>query len=226
MEFERTKDLIGEVNFNKLKNSNIIIFGVGGVGGYALEMLARSGVNNITIVDFDKVNITNINRQIIALHSTIGEYKVDVFEKRLKDINPNINLTIKNEKVTKNNLDEFNLSKFDYVLDCIDSFQDKLALIEYCYFNKINIISSMGAGNRYKPTNFIVQDIFKTSNDPLARKLRANLKKIGVNKLKVCSPNTIIDNESDKTKVFSISYNVALSGITLASFIINDIIKK
>lgn len=224
--FERTINLIGEDNFKKIQSKKVIIFGVGGVGGYLTEMLVRSGVSNLTIVDFDKVNYSNINRQIIALSSTIDENKVDCFEKRIKDINPNINLTTICDRITQDNIESFNLNSYDYVLDCIDSFKDKLALIEYCYRDKINILSSMGAGNRYKPTNFEITDIYKTKNDALARKLRCELKKKNISKLKVCCSSTISDNESDKTKVFSISYNVALCGITLASYVINDIIKK
>lgn len=225
-EFDRLIGLIGINNFNKIKSKKVIIFGVGGVGGYVAECLVRSGITNLTIVDFDKVSITNINRQIIALHSNLGQFKVSVFKERLLDINPNLNLTINNTRVTQENLEDFYLSQYDYVIDCIDSFKDKLALIEYCYKYKINIISSMGAGNRYKPTNYQVQDIYKTKNDSLARKLRVNLKKLGINKLKVCCSDTISDNTQDKTKVFSAVYNVALCGITISSYIINDIIKK
>ena len=145
-------------------SKKVIVFGVGGVGGYVVEMLARSGITNLTIVDFDKVNITNINRQVIALHSNLGKNKVDAFKERLIDINPIINLKIENNRVTKDNVEEFNLLNYDYIIDCIDSFKDKLSLIEYCYKNKLNIISSMGAGNRYKPTNYQVQDIYKTKN--------------------------------------------------------------
>ncbi|MBE5745827.1 MAG: tRNA threonylcarbamoyladenosine dehydratase [Clostridiales bacterium] len=225
-EFDRLVGLIGEDNFNKITSKKVIVFGVGGVGGYVVESLVRCGVTNLTIVDFDKVNITNINRQIIATHSNLNKFKVDAFKERLIDINPNLNLKINYTRLTKDNIHDFNLSNYNYVIDCIDSFQDKLALIEYCYKNKINILSSMGAGNRYKPTNYQVQDIFKTKNDSLARKLRINLKKLGINKLKVCCSDTISDNIQDKTKIFSVSYNVALCGITISSYIINDIIKK
>lgn len=224
--FDREINLIGLENFKKITSKKVIIFGVGGVGGYVIEMLTRSGISNLTIVDFDTINITNLNRQIISLSSNIGEYKVKEFEKRIKEINPNINLQVFAKRLTQENIEEFNLKEFDYVVDCIDSFKDKLSLIEYCYFNNINIISSMGAGNRYKPTNYQMLDIYKTKNDSLARKLRNALKKSGVKKLKVCCPDTISDNTSEKTKVYSMSYNVALCGITISSFIINDIIKK
>lgn len=224
-QFERTINLIGKENFDKIYNSNIIIFGVGGVGGYVLEMLTRCGVNNITIVDFDTINITNLNRQIISLHSNIGEYKVDAFYKRVKDINPNVNLIVIKEKLTKENIESFNLSKFDYVLDCIDSYKDKLSLIEYCYRNNIKIISSMSAGNRYKVTKYVITDIFKTKNDAMARKLRLDLKKLGVKKLTVCYTDSLSDNINLKNRVLSISYNVALCGTTISQYVINKIIE-
>lgn len=225
-QFERTINLIGQENFDKIYNTKIIIFGVGGVGGYALEMLTRCGVNNITIVDFDTINITNLNRQIISLHSNLGEYKVDAFSKRIKDINPNINLSIIKERLTSENINSFNLSDFDYVVDCIDSYKDKLGLIEYCYKHNIKIISSMSAGNRYKLSNYVVTDIFKTKNDAMARKLRLDLKKLGIKKLKVCYTDSLSDNINLKTRVLSISYNVALCGATISQYLINEIIKN
>lgn len=224
--FERTENLIGKDKFKKLQNSKIIVFGVGGVGGYVVENLVRSGINTLSIVDFDKVNVTNLNRQIIALNSTINMFKVDAFKERILDINENINLTCFKQKVCAENIEQFNLSSYDYVIDCIDSFKDKLALINYCYKNKINIVSSMGAGNRYKMTNFEVCDIFETKNDALARKLRLELKKIGVKKLDVVCSNAISDNLENKSQVLSISYMPSMCGIKLASFVINKLISK
>ena len=224
--FERTINLIGEENFSKIKNKKIIVFGVGGVGGYVVEMLVRSGINNLTIVDFDKVNESNLNRQIVALNSTLDFYKVSAFKNRILDINPCINLHISNERVCEQNLDDFYLSQYDLVIDCIDSFKDKLALIEYCLNNDINILSSMGAGNRFRQTTFKIMDIYKTQNNALARKLRFELRKKGIKKLLVCSTDSPSDNVFDKTKVFSISYNVALCGVTIASFVINSIIEN
>jgi len=225
-QFERTINLIGEENFNKILNKNIIVFGVGGVGGYVVEMLVRSGVSNLTIVDFDSVSISNLNRQIIALNSTLNMPKVSTFETRLKDINKNLNLTVINNKITAENLEEFNLNSFDYVIDCIDSFKDKLSLIEYCYKNNIKIISSMGAGNRYKNCDFIITDIYKTTNDALARKLRGELKKRDVKKLTVVCSNTPSDNLENKGKVLSIAFVPAMCGIKLAGFVINEIIEN
>lgn len=224
--FERTEQLIGKDNFKKLQNSKVIVFGVGGVGGYVVENLVRSGINTLCIVDFDKVNITNLNRQIIALNSTINMFKVDAFKSRILDINENINLTCFKDKVCAENIEKFNLNSYDYVIDCIDSFKDKLALIDYCYKNKINIVSSMGAGNRFKMANFDVCDVFSTKNDALARKLRVELKKLGVKKLDVVCSNTVSDNLEDKSKVLSISYMPSLCGIKLASFVINKLIEN
>ena len=225
-QFERTINLIGKENFDKIYNSKVIIFGVGGVGGYVLETLSRCGINNITIVDFDTINITNLNRQIISLHSNIGEYKVDAFYKRIKDINPSINLDVVKLKLTSQNIESFNLKNYDYVIDCIDSYKDKLCLIEYCYKNNIKIISSMSAGNRFKKTNYEITDIFKTKNDAMARKLRLDLKKLGVKKLIVCYTDSLSDNMHLKNRVLSISYNVALCGITITQYLINQIIDK
>lgn len=225
-EFERTENLIGKENFKKIRNAKIIIFGLGGVGGYVTEMLVRSGINNLTIVDFDKVDISNINRQIIATHSSLNQNKTEAFEKRILDINPSINLKFYTKKVCEQNLTDFNLMDYDYVIDAIDSFKDKMALIKYCLKNRIKIISSMGAGNRFFDTTFEIVDISKTKNDKLARKIRLELKKCGNYKLKVCCSNTISQNESDKNKVFSISYVVASCGIKIASYVINQIIKN
>lgn len=224
--FERTINLIGEENFKKINKSKIIVFGLGGVGGYVVEMLVRAGIGSLTIVDFDKVNLSNINRQIVATHSTLNEYKTEAFEKRIKDINPNINLKIISQRVCEENIEKFNLKNYDYVIDAIDSINDKLSLIIYCLKNKIKIVSSMGAGNRYASTNFEVMDISKTKNDKLAKKIRLTLKKMGDYKLKVCCSNSISQNESDKNKVYSISFVVAECGIKIASFVINEIIKK
>lgn len=226
-EFEREINLVGEENFEKIKNSNLIILGVGGVGGYCAEFFARCGVGNITIVDFDKVSKNNINRQIIALNSTISEYKVDAFEKRLLDINPKLNLKTICKKVTETNLEEFNFEQYDYIIDSIDSFKSKIALIEYCNNHNLRLISSSGAGNRYKTTSYEIKSIFDVKNDVFARKIRVYMRRRKIKKLIVCAPNTLSDNNYiDKTKVLSMCYNIALCGATIVSFVINEIIKK
>ncbi len=222
--FDRTKLLIGEDNLNKIKNSKICVFGVGGVGGYAVECLARAGVGELTLVDFDKINVTNINRQIIALNSNIGAYKVDEYKKRIFDINPQIQVNEIKVKLTPDNLDDFNLGEYDYIIDAIDDVKAKVSLCVYASVNKINIISAMGSGNKFSIPNFCVVDIFKTEGDKLARKMRQELKQRGIKKLDcVFSKGEVIEHEN-KAIIASISYYPAAAGVTIASFVINKII--
>ena len=181
----RTGLIIGDEGINKLKNSNVIVFGVGGVGSFAAEAIARAGVGNLTIVDFDDVDITNINRQLPALHSTVGKYKVEVMKDRILDINPDINIKAIREVYNKDTSESILCENYDYVVDAIDTVTSKLALAEYCYKNNINIISSMGTGNKMDPTQFRVSDVFKTKVCPLAKVMRHELRKRGVKKLKV-----------------------------------------
>lgn len=220
-QFERTELLIGKENLNKLASKNVIVFGVGGVGGYVCEMLVRTGIEKITIVDFDTVAVSNINRQIIALNSTVGKSKVDVMKARLLDINPNCNVTVVKEKLLAENILDFKLENFDYVADCIDMKNSKVALIEYCYNNNINIISAMGAGNKFGIPNFVIKDIFKTSYDGLAKVLRRKLKQVGVkhHNVVVCEQQS-----KDLVPVGSIVFYPAMCGCLMASKIINDLV--
>ena len=165
----RTSIVIGKENVEKLKNSKIAVLGVGGVGGYVVEMLARLGVENLTIVDFDTISVSNLNRQIIALNSNINLFKVDCFKQRLTDINPNIKVEAINQKICKENIDEILNKNFDYVIDAIDDIPAKVFVAKYCFENNIKIVSSMGTGNRYKMPVFEVCDISKTSYDKLAK---------------------------------------------------------
>ena len=184
-QFSRTELLIGSDAVQKLKNSRVAIFGVGGVGGYAVEALARSGIGTIDVVDDDKVCLTNINRQIIATHQTIGKYKVDAAEERIKQINPECVVNKHQIFYSPETAAEFDFSKYDYVVDAIDTVTGKIALVMQARECGTPIISSMGAGNKMDPTAFEVSDIFKTSVCPLARVMRYELKKRGVKKLKV-----------------------------------------
>lgn len=184
-QFSRTELLIGSDAVQKLKNSRVAIFGVGGVGGYAVEALARSGIGTIDVVDDDKVCLTNINRQIIATHQTIGKYKVDAAEERIKQINPECVVNKHQMFYSPETAAEFDFSKYDYVVDAIDTVTGKIALVMQARECGTPIISSMGAGNKMDPTAFEVSDIFKTSVCPLARVMRYELKKRGVKKLKV-----------------------------------------
>lgn len=183
--FSRTELLLGDEAMKKLENSRVAVFGVGGVGGYTVEALARSGVGTIDIIDDDKVCLTNINRQIIALTSTIGKYKVDVAEERIKDINPKITVNKYKMFFTPEISGEFDFSQYDYVVDAIDTVTGKIELVMKANETKTPIICSMGAGNKLDPTAFEVADIYKTSVCPLARVMRTELRKRGVKKLKV-----------------------------------------
>ena len=184
-EFTRTEMLIGTDALDRLKRASVIIFGVGGVGGYTCEALARSGVGRLTLVDKDTVSITNINRQILALHSTLGMYKVDVAEQRIKDINPACSVDARKMFYLPENADDIDLSEYDYVVDCIDTVKAKLELARRCHRLGVPFISSMGAANKMDATGFRVADIQKTQIDPLAKVIRKQLRKEGIYHLKV-----------------------------------------
>lgn len=243
--FTRTKLLIGDKGLEKLKKSKIIIFGVGGVGSFCTEALVRAGIHNIHVVDDDTVSITNINRQLIATTKTIGEYKVEVIKNRLKDINPNINVFTTKTFLTKNNIDEFDFSNYDYIIDAIDTISAKILLVEKANEQNIPIISSMGTGNKLDPSRFEVSDIFKTSVCPLAKVMRYELKKRGIKKLKVVYSKEIpikvapleIDENQKSTSEFrntnakknvpgSISFVPPVAGFIIASQVVNDILNK
>lgn len=184
-QFSRTELLFGKEAMEKLAKSRVAIFGIGGVGGFTAEALARSGVGSIDLIDDDKVCLTNINRQIIATHKTIGKYKVDVAEERLLDINSDIKIVKHRVFYTHDTADDFDFSQYDYVVDAIDTVTGKLLLIENAQKANTPIISSMGAGNKLDPTAFEVADIYKTSVCPLAKVMRRELKKRSIKKLKV-----------------------------------------
>lgn len=222
--FDRTQLLIGEQGVQKLKISNILVVGVGGVGGYALEILTRCGVGNFTIVDGDTVDITNINRQIIATHSQVGKAKVEVFAQRMKDINPNVNVRAMNMRFNESSLDYIFDRKYDYIVDAIDSVPDKLLLILTAKNLNIPIISAMGAGNRLEMTDFVVTDIFKTQYDKLAKKMRKLLKDNGINKLNVVVSNSPPIQIEGNT-IGSIAYMPSAAGIKLGGFVIGQLLK-
>ena len=184
-QYSRTEIILGKDGMDKLANSRVAVFGIGGVGGYVVEALARSGIMELDLIDDDKVSITNLNRQIIATRRTLGMYKVDAAEERIHEINPDI--TVRKYKIfylpeTKS---EFDFSNYDYVVDAIDTVTAKLDLVEEAKHNGVPIISSMGAGNKLDASAFEVADISKTSVDPLARVMRRELRKRGINHLKV-----------------------------------------
>lgn len=219
--FERLEKLLTKEQFNKIKNSNILILGIGGVGGYALEALTRMGVENITIVDKDIVDLTNLNRQIISLHSNIGQNKTDIAIKRCLDINPSIKIKSINKFIL--NVEELDLNKYDYVIDACDTVTTKIELIKYCQKNNIKIISCMGTGNRFDPTKLEIIDIYKTNNDPLAKTIRSLLRKEKINKLDVVASKEI-PIKTDRTPG-STSLVPSVAGIYMAYYVINDILK-
>ncbi len=222
-QFERTELLIGEEAVNKLRNAHVAVFGIGGVGGYATEALARSGVGELTIVDKDNVDITNLNRQIIALHSNINKPKVAVMEERLKDINPDIKVNAKELFFLPDTADQFDFEEYDYIVDAVDTVTAKLAIIEKAHKAGTPVISAMGAGNKLDPTKFEVTDISKTSVCPLARVMRKELKNRGIDHLKV-----VYSTEEPKQKsetVASIATVPSVCGLILANEVIKDLTK-
>lgn len=234
-EFSRTELLFGEDKLNILKKSRVAIFGVGGVGGYVAEALARSGVGVIDLVDNDVVSLTNINRQIIALHSTIGMSKVEVMAERIRDINPQAVVNVHNCFYTPETSGDFDFSKYDYVVDAIDTVAGKIELVMQSKASETPIICSMGAGNKLDPTAFEVADIYKTSVCPLARVMRYELKKRGVKKLKVVYskeiPVTPFENEeaedsSRRSTPGSVAFVPSVAGLVIASEVIKDLVGK
>lgn len=219
----RCYPLIGEVGINKLKSSHICVFGVGGVGGFVVEALVRCGIGEITIVDFDIINESNINRQIIALHSTIGLKKIDVLEKRIKDINPNCIVNKYDLFINNDNINSFDFKKFNYVIDCVDNVTAKLAIITRAKENNINIISSMGTGNKLDPKKFKITDISKTAVCPLAKVIRLELRKREIKGVKV------LYSEEEPVKspdfISSISFVPSSAGLLIAREVILDIVK-
>lgn len=181
----RTESLLGSDAMERLKEATVAVFGIGGVGGFAAEALARSGVGHLELVDHDTVSVSNINRQIVALHSTVGKYKVDVMKERLEDINPEIEVIGHKCFYLPETAEQFDFSKYDYVVDCIDTVTGKLQLIEAAKEAGVPVISSMGAGNKLDPTAFEVADISKTSVCPLAKVMRRELKKRNIKNVKV-----------------------------------------
>lgn len=200
-QFSRTELLLGKDGIEKLASSRVAIFGIGGVGGYTVEALARSGVGTFDLIDDDKICITNINRQIYALRSTVGKYKVDVAKDRILDINPNAVVNTYKTFYTPETADEFDFSQYDYVVDAIDTVVGKLKIVEKAKEAKISVISSMGAGNKMNPALFEVTDIFKTSVCPLAKVMRQELKKRKIRKLKVVYSKEIPIKPNDDIEI-------------------------
>lgn len=230
--FSRTKMLVGEDAISRLRCCRIAVFGVGGVGGYVCEALVRAGVGAIDIFDNDTVSESNINRQLIALTSTVGQFKTEVMMKRILDVNPDVKVTAHNIFVLPENIDEIDLSCYDYVVDAIDTVSGKLAIIEKAYSLGVPVISSMGTGNKLDPTKFEITDINKTSVCPLARVMRYELRKRGVKRLKVLyskeeprKPACAADGEGNRSVPGSISFVPSVAGLIIGGEVIKDLIK-
>ena len=228
-QFSRTELLIGKTGVNVLESSRVAVFGVGGVGGYTVEALARSGVGAIDLVDNDVFSITNLNRQIYATHSTIGKYKVDVAKERILDINPKCK--VNTYKMFYTPEVEFDFENYDYVVDAIDTVSGKIELVVKCNEANVPVISSMGAGNKMHPEMFEVADIYETSVCPLAKVMRQELKKRGVNKLKVVYSKevplktSVKDEKTGKSVPGSNAFVPSVVGLIIAGEVVKDLIK-
>lgn len=235
--FDRTKRLLGENAMQKLQQSHVAVFGIGGVGGHAVDALIRSGIGEITIVDSDEVAESNINRQLIATTKTVGRKKVEVMKEHLLEINPDVKVHIHDCFFLPETKDQFSFSKYDYVIDAVDTVTAKLALVEACQEVDVPIVSSMGAGNKLDPTAFEVADIYKTSVCPLAKVMRRELKKRNIKHLKVVyskeipqeakeDENFVSDEVRSRRAVpGSIAFVPSVAGLILAGEVIKDISK-
>lgn len=221
--FDRLEALIGKDKLNLINNKNIIIFGVGGVGGYVAEALARSGIENLTIVDGDIIDESNLNRQIIALRSTIGMKKVDVLSKRLLDINPSMKIKTVCELVEPGDIEKYNLKNYDYIIDCIDDVKVKVSLSKYSLKNETKLVISTGTAKKLHPEKLKITTLDKTCYDPLARKMRELLKGENIKRLVVLAS----DEEpikTDNSVLGSSAFVPSSGGLLIASYVINDII--
>ena len=232
-QFSRTELLLGKEAMEKLSRCRVAVFGVGGVGGYVCEALARSGVGAFDLIDNDKVCLSNINRQIIATRRTVGEYKTEVMKERILEINPEADVRIHNCFFLPENADEFSFEEYDYIVDAVDTVTAKIELVMKADENNVPIISSMGAGNKLDGSQFKVADIYKTKVCPLAKVMRRELKKRGVKKLKVVYseeiPLTPIEHISDGSRrqlPGSVAFVPSVAGLIIAGEVVKDIIKR
>ena len=228
--FDRTRMLLGRDALDHIRKKKIIVFGIGGVGGFAVEALVRAGIGTIAIVDYDVVDITNINRQIIALHSTIGRKKTEVLAERIRDINPDAEIRTYDLRLSRDNWTNFQLEEYDYIVDAIDDVPAKLLLIQKANELKIPILSSMGTGNKFDPSQFKIADIKKTHTCPLAKVIRRETGKSGIKKLKVLfsteAPHREELPEDGNRTPASISFAPAAAGLLIASEVTRDLLEE
>ena len=230
--FSRSELIYGKEAMDKLSKCHVAIFGVGGVGGYVAESLARTGIGKFTFIDNDTVNLSNFNRQIVANKETLGKYKVDAMKERILSINDKAVVEVKKMFVLPENIGEIDFNQFDYIVDAIDTVKAKLAIIKKANELNIPMISSMGAGNKLNPMGFVVSDISKTEYDPLAKKIRLELRKLGIKKLKVVfSKERPVElkeqqfNENKKPIPGSNAFVPSACGLLIGSEVINDLLK-
>lgn len=228
-QFSRTELIFGKEAMEKLRRSRVAVFGIGGVGGYAVEALARSGVGTLDIIDNDKICITNLNRQIFAVHSTVGQYKVDVAKERICDICPDIKVNTHKCFFMPDTADNFNFTEYDYVIDAIDTVTGKLEIIKRAKMANVPVISAMGAGNKQDPTAFKVADIYETKVCPLARVMRQELRKAGIKDVKVVYSEEktvhLIENAEFKNIPGSNAFVPSVAGLIIAGEVIKDLTK-
>lgn len=234
-QFQRTEMLLGPEAMDRLAHARVAVFGIGGVGGYVVEALARSGVGALDLVDKDEVALSNLNRQIIALHSTVGRPKAEVAAERVRDINPDCSVTVWQTFFLPETKAQFDFSQYDYVVDAIDTVAGKLSLIESAEAAGVPVISAMGAGNKLDPTGFQVCDLFETSFDGLARVMRKECRKRGIDALKVVwsdedplSPDTPEEGNDPgrRSTPGSIAFVPSVVGLILAGEVVKDLVKK
>lgn len=223
MKFNRLENLIGSFSLEKLKNSTVLVVGLGGVGGYVVEALARSGIGNLILVDYDKVDITNFNRQIIAINENIGKYKVDCFKERIESINEECNVISYNLRIDNENIKDIFNTKIDFVVDAVDDVRAKVSIINYCLEHNIDFISSMGTGNRLDPSKLTIMTLDKTCNDPLARIMRSKFDKRIQKKITVCTSTELPLKVKDKTVIGSNAFVPSSAGLLIASYIVGKI---
>lgn len=229
-EFSRTELLFGKKAMTRLQKARVAVFGIGGVGGHVVEALARSGVGSLALIDKDTVDVTNINRQMVALHSTLGREKTDVMKERILDINPSCEVQTYSCFYLPETKDEFDFHEFDYIVDAVDTVTAKIQLVLEAKRCDTPIISSMGAGNKLDPTAFEISDIYKTSVCPLAKVMRRELKKRGVQKLKVVYSKEVAIRpsftEGEEVVPGSNAFVPSVAGLILASEVIKDLVKN